>query len=271
MRPASDAYGSWTLRESYRPSNPAFPDGSIGRYWLTVQREIGAQENVATMRYEGIRLLERIERLWPLAVGVAMGRGSLGPKLRLLTEPTGWTSNHERLNVAVNSARGHTSLSVGQLNNRTWFKADWLPLPRVVEALVGYDTADDLTKELTELLYAAYTSNSSRARVVLLAKALEIVREMLPGRTDAQRERALPDGIREAMTQDLHSLFWRSNSRRETRHPITRVPTLALHPAMEAKEHAAFLKDADTVIRAVACTRLGMGVVVDATDNAQSA
>jgi hypothetical protein len=96
---------------------------------------------------------------------------------------------------------------------------------------------------------------------VLLSSALEIAREPLPGKTKAEKETLLAAELPGFLTEPLDQLFARANKHRETRHAITKIPTLAPHPAMQPNEYMDYFRDVDAVIRSVICRRLGLETI----------
>src|SRR5688500_11503524 len=86
-----ETVAGWTIRETYRP--PSGPVERHGRYHMVIEHQLGSGEDPQHWHYEGIRLANRIERIWPYAVGVAVGRGTFGIGLCPVNPPKGWRSN----------------------------------------------------------------------------------------------------------------------------------------------------------------------------------
>jgi hypothetical protein len=134
-------------------------------------------------------------------------------------------------------------------------------LARVVTALRAYPMLDDVMKELIDLHYRARHAPSGR-RELLLAKALEIVRPMLPGKTDKARERSLPPEIRASLTRPIAWLFNISNNRLETRHALRTKRPPVLQSKLSDEESTEFLRNADLLVRQVIGAALGLDAVV---------
>jgi hypothetical protein len=141
-----------------------------------------------------------------------------------------------------------------------WRTSSRFPLQTLVAGVAGYRSSDELTRAIIDFHFEGTMSETLNGPEFLFAKALDIVREILPGKTDEQKENSLPADLRETLTHSLHWLFEVANTRRDTRHPITKRP-LSLHPAMTGAEKLAYLRNTDAVLRGVVCHRLSIPYV----------
>jgi hypothetical protein len=122
---------------------------------------------------------------------------------------------------------------------------------------------DPVSRTLLELHYQALTARSATAGLFLLAKCLELVRELLPGRTDHARESSLPAQIRNGLKRSFHWLFDVGNNRLDVRHVVkSRAPLLQLHQRMTGQEYIDFRDDADAIVRTVISQRLGLSPLI---------
>ncbi|MEK9136828.1 MAG: hypothetical protein AAB393_06865, partial [Bacteroidota bacterium] len=87
----------------------------------------------------------------------------------------------------------------------------------------------------------------------------EIIRAILPGETDAERQRKLPAEIQARLAHGFHWFFDMANNRFNTRHAVRQGPQL--HPRMTVKEETEFLRQADLIIRGAISERLGIDLV----------
>jgi hypothetical protein len=257
-RPTKAVFEGWKLKEHYaRKVTPASKFDP--RYHLTIERTLTISDDIGHLHPEGVHMIERIERVWGIAAGVPLGRHVFAVGLATIDTPRGWSDNRRFADVALTRLQGG-GLIIGSIRfQRGGYSAPWWPLPRVLRALEKLKLASDIERELVELHYAAHSARGASAVTTLLfAKGLDIVRALLPGTNDAARERALPPDVKAALGQPFHRLFEQSNRRRETRHPVVHHPTPALQPAMSGAELMGYLRDADTVIRGVLCSRWGL-------------
>ena len=249
----------WRFREAYEPAEEPGVPADVGKYRLTIQRTVTVKDNVHELYAKGVDLVERVNRLWTVAAGVPFGLSGFSVLLSSLETPTGWETNLDEVDDAIQQAAGGLTGKV-DIYGVEWFHTSTLPLKRLITALKAYETLDDIMKELIDLHYEARRAPSRRGSF-RLAKALEIVRELLPGEDDKARERSLPPDVRSALTHPLSWLYEVSNKRRETRHPITKTGGLALHPELKPEEYQEFLRDADLVIRYAIGDALGLDVI----------
>lgn len=252
-------FDGWRFRETYdQEAEPSIP-ADVGKYRLTIERAVTVKDNVHELYARGVDLVERVNRLWTVVAGVPFGRSGFSVILASLETPLGWETNVDEVDDAIQQATGGLTGKV-DVYGVEWFHTPTFPLQRLITALNAYEALDEIMKELIDLHYEAPRSPSRRGSFHL-AKPLEIVRELLPGKNDKARERSLPAEVRSALTHPLSWLYEVSNERRETRHPVKKRGGLVLHPELRPEEYQDFLRDADLVIRSVISTALGLDVI----------
>jgi hypothetical protein len=218
-------------------------------------------EELSDVRYQGIELAETVERLWAFAAGMPLRHSGFGLHLVPVEPPKGWLSNAEDLDELLQRERGgYIVRSVGG-GYKHWRSSDHFPLRALLAALRAWPSADSMVKEIVELHYEAAMSSTRDGHHVLLSKGLEIVRALLPGRDDRRRQKHLPKEVQEHISHDLHWFFGIANNRLNTRHPVSGGTTPTLQPPMTGPETMAFLREADLILRGVACERLGLDIV----------
>jgi hypothetical protein len=257
--PASVTFEGWTFTELYEPDAHAEVRPGLGRYRLELSRAVSSIDEFWRLEPEGIHLLEDLQRVWAYAWGTPMHSSGFGVFLSIVRAPDGWLSNGDQLCEDLQRERGGLIVGGrGTSTSRHWRYAPQFPLRRALQALRWYrDTSEDnAVRELIQLHYRAHVVNDPDGPALILAKALDIVRELLPGETDAKKQTALPAGVEGLLAYPLHELFNLANNRRETRHPVVQGEA-ALHPPL-AGEGLGFLKSADLVVNAVASERLGL-------------
>ena len=258
--PASVVFDGWTFTELYEPGVHVDVRPGLGRYRLELSRAVASVDEFWHLEPEGIHLLEDLQRVWAYAWGTPMHSSGFGIFLSILRAPDGWSSNGDELCEALQRERGGLIVKGrGTSTSRHWRYAPQFPLRRAVQALRWYRAAseDNPVRELIHLHYRAHVINDSEGPPLILAKALEIVRELLPGKTTAEKQAALPPGVESLLSYPLNQLFNLQQNRRETRHAVVRTGA-ELHPPMDGVEGLAFLKSADLVVNAVVAERLGL-------------
>src|SRR5262249_1360938 len=129
----------------------------------------------------------------------------------------------------------------------------------------AYTGAPPIVRELIELHIRSQKSGDGR--LFLLAKALEIVGAFFRGDgSRASRNAGIEAEIRTTgtdnhLTQPVAWLVDIANERLDVRHAWNRdSPGLVLHPRMTTQERNDFTRNADLLIRAFICARLGLPV-----------
>lgn len=259
--PGSASYDGWTLREEWDPDRHKRGAEPYGEYRIIVERDVSSYDEVDERLVEGVHLVEDLERVWGYATGMALRSRGFSIGLGEFKPPKGWITNARAVKRVLQSQEsGLIAESIG-IRSTHWRTCEDFPLSPLVAALAAYRQADDLTRALVGFHFEGLMSGTDDGPEFLFAKGMEIVRKMLPGTDDLAKEAALHPDVRQSLTQSLHWLYEIANTRRNTRHPITKNPTLALHPAMTGREILDYLRNADSVIRGVVCERLGLPFV----------
>jgi hypothetical protein len=252
----------WDLSERFTPAAYTRGDVPYGSYRLILDRPIQIADHVWELHAQGVALIEDLELVWAFATGLPLRSAGFDLFLSEIAPPTGWRTNAREVDRELQAAK--QGLIVEDRSHSVhWRTAFSFPLATVAKALAAYETTDPVTRALVRFHYEGYMSATREGPYFLFAKALEVVRKLLPGRTDPEKERALDTEVRRSLHHDFHWLFDISNRRLETRHPTEQKgATATLHPPLDSREALAFLRDADTLIRAIACERLGLEMIL---------
>lgn len=257
-RPSNGEDGPFRLTDLWVPGKEVFDAVSYGEYRIRIEYLVADKFNLA----EGFPLLvdfcSHLEKLWPFATGSAMRGGGFAPYLDTYRVPAGWSSNRERVSVELQRRAGSKYIVKHLGGPVSHTIAGAFPVARLLPALDGYARIDRTTALLIELYYHAITSPMP---ILLFCKALEIVRALLPGRTDAQKQNALPADVRHHLRGNFHELFSLANNRLETRHAVGNKRGPALHPMLSRQERDQLLLDGDAIIRGIVCAKLGIPYV----------
>jgi hypothetical protein len=235
-------------------------------YGLRMECQVTTKEQAKRCDTEARQLAQDLNIVWAYVALV-----TLFPKrimIRLSESPNGWRTNFKKLkSLRPVKPRSSTAISgppgppvgftVNIKINPGKYKVvlPYMPLQLGLAAVEAYRTANQATRFLMNLHFGAIDQLGAGSQLFLFAKALELARVMLPGRTDPQKEAALSPGVRAALHQSFHWLFDIANNRLEIRH-VARGGSLL--PKLSPTESADFVHDADVVIRGVVERELGI-------------
>lgn len=226
-------------------------------YRIRFEAEVDSLEGLWKIRDEAFGLASDLDLIWSYVAGVP-----LFPTIRtvsLAPGPHGWTTNSDQAQAALSIGRAH--LANQQIVSRYLVTLPYLPLNASLKAVSSLRAADDVTRFLIELHVASLKDLTGSGAMVFLSKALEVVRAILPGDSDDQRERGLPQEVQAMMRRRLHWLYGIANQRVEVRHVIRDPSRLEFHPRLTHEEKRDYQSDGDIVVRAIICQRLGISFV----------
>ncbi|MBA7704942.1 hypothetical protein ES703_113765 [subsurface metagenome] len=230
------------------------PDGTVS-YSIWIETGVSSPEEIWAKKGTAFELADDLNRIWTYVCGQPINAARLG--LVAYHAPAAWTTNAEEVEKDLPAAISGLTYKEISIQTRHWTYCPELPLAKALDVRESYETASDFVRTLIELHYSALTSKRSEARLIFFAKALEIVRALLPGRKDQQKQKSLPAKITSDLHESLHWLFGMANTRSDVRHVVQRVTGPTLHPRMSAQEFRSFEHDADLVIRTAVCMQLG--------------
>jgi len=254
--PHQRTVGDWIIRESYEPlDDRTLPDGTVS-YSIWIETEVSSPEEIWAKRSTPFELADDLNRVWTYVCGQPINVARFG--LVACHAPAAWTTNAEEIEKDLQAAISGLTYKEISIQTRHWTYCPELPLAKALDVRESYETASDLVRTLIELHYLALTSEVSQARLFFFAKALEIVRGLLNGQNNEQKQNSLPANIRSGLRKSLRWLFKIANTRADVRHVVQRkVTPPTLHPPMSAQERRSFEHDADLVIRTAVCIQLG--------------
>ena len=171
----------------------------------------------------------------------------------------GWESNYREAEKEVNKGRAHATFSYEKVSNSAF---SYWPVKTALIARESYLLASEPIKAMVELHYFAHKVGDSYSSFFFLAKSLEIVRALLPGKTDVQKEKEFPDDVRSRMKTSFHDIVGLANTRYEIRHIVKDKNNISLHEKMNNSEINSFKHDADLIIRFVVCNNLGISLII---------
>lgn len=241
------------LRESHVPTPQKDLPPHIGEYIISIEATVGSSTEFHELSHKIGALAQDLDKFWVYGCGEP-----LSPVLTSLSfdvTPKGWHSNMEGVKKYLLD-NCHQMFAVVRIKNRHWVTMPFYPLLPALEARDAYRKADPPTKALADLHYAALKSSGGEGQLFSFAKALELAREVLEGKNDQAKEKALglsPGTLR----RSFHWLFDVGNNRYNTRHVVRKgFRPAKLHVRMTRQEIMDYKHDADWILRSLICQRL---------------
>lgn len=148
-------------------------------------------------------------------------------------------------------------MAIAKLGPRSghWLALPYFPLERALQIRPKCRFADPMLKALFEIHFGALKLRRSEGKLFALAKGLELVRVLLPGRGDDTKQKSLSDKVSNNLKRSLHWLFDIANNRFNIRHVVSqRGGKSELNPALTTAELLDYEHDADLVMRSVTCS-----------------
>lgn len=228
------------------------------RYWLEINAEVQSLDELWKRREKIYDFIEDLERVWPYAAGLPLR--PIHTELQVVYAPDGWTSNVEAVEHQIRIEQ-HELTGTISFSSRHWLEASRPPLRSACDALASFRKASSVIRSLIDLHLNALTSTGD-SRLVLFANALELVRDLLPGKDQHKRGDALQPEIRAELSRSFSWLFGMANNRFNIRHVVRNPTGPTLHPPMTREERRDFEHDADLVIRGVIVQHLGIDLSI---------
>jgi len=256
--PWREQIGSTILREVFRP-NPKHDvmHPGLGDYRVVIQASVQSEQELRERYQEISAVTQQIDRAWVYACGHALSESDfawIAPHIKMIDgRIQGWRTNYAATKKRFRVGRPSVKF---RFSRHDWAHYPKFPLAPAIQARDALVNASEIISSLVELHFYAHKALDDYSRLFFLAKALEVVRGLLPGTSDVEKQQSLPFSVSQKLTADLHSLYDIANNRYETRHVIRRSGFPSLHSHMTHEEIATFKKDSDLVIRSVVCDAL---------------
>lgn len=190
----------------------------LGPYGLRMEAIVRTKVEVNECKQAALYLAQDLNRVWPYVAGVP-----LFPQIliaRRINAPPGWRSNSDVVSKGLPMMLGPLRITGGAIRfgrpKPYLVTVTEMPLRSALTAVRKFRGADPITRLLMELHLGALNQPGTDSRLFLLAKALELIRALLPGRNDAQRQSALDPETRKRLRQPLHWLYGMANNRLES-------------------------------------------------------
>ena len=238
-----------------------------GDYNIIIETEVNSSSEIQSKHFEIKALINEIDRSWVYACGHPLNKkffSYMGPYVDFPDgNISGWKSNYRKAEKEVNKGRAHATFSFEMLAHSGF---PYWPLKLALVAREKYLSASEPIKALVDLHYFALKVEDSYSSFFFLAKSLELVRALLPGESDTQREKELSDEVRSRLKTSLHKIIGLANTRYEIRHIVRNKNNVSLHEKMKSSEIKIFKHDADLIIRFVVCNNLNIPLIIPKRD-----
>lgn len=244
-------------RDEYKSLKPG-----LGDYKIIIKSKISDEKELFDSYQQLSEISRQIDRAWLYACGHPLTKSDfslLTPHLQSLDgKISGWRTNYRATKKKLRKGKPSVNFKV---NRQDWAFYSVLPLEHALNIRTAILSSSDLIQSLIELHFYAHKVKDDYSRFFFFAKALEIVRKLLPGKDDKQKEKNLPFNISKELSCSLHSLYDLSNNRYETRHIMQKKKQQVMHQKMTVDEIRSFKHNADIILRAVTCQNLGIDYI----------
>lgn len=226
-------------------------------YCLRMEARVENQEELRERSRSALDLAGDLDLVWPYVAGAPLFPRVL--TIQLVKAPSGWRTNADRIgrHLPWVGPGFHAKMRMAG-GRRYWMTLPYMPLKPALEAVRAYRTSDAATRLLIDLHTRSLKEPGSDTELILLAKALELVRAVLPGRGDADKQKNLQAEVQASLTHPFAWLYNIANNRLEVRHVVKDRTRLRLLDRLTSSERKDYRHDADAVLRGVITQRLGI-------------
>lgn len=246
------------INEKLKHISPA-----LGDYQLIIETEVNDSSELQSKHFEIKTIIQELDRSWMYACGHPFNKKVLsfvGPYVDFPDgNINGWTSNYREAEKEVNKGKAHIVFSSEKVTHSSF---SYWPLKKALTVREAYNTAQENVAALVDLHFFAHKVEDSYSSFFFLAKSMELVQAMLPGKTDAKKEKKLPDEFRSRLKTSLHHIMGLANTRYEIRHIVKEKQNCTLHERLNNSEINVYKHDADLFIRFVACRELAIPLII---------
>ena len=212
-----------------------------------------------TAHFEVLDFVDELDKAWVYACGHPLTKKHFAFMSPHITVPdgklSGWKSNYREVEKEINKGKAHATISLIKLDHASF---PYWPLEVAINVRKEYLQSTEQAQTLVDLHYYAHKVKSGYAMLFFLAKSLELIRSLLPGRNNSAKEKQLPRDVREKLHSSFNHILGLSNKRFEIRHIVKNTKDSTLHTKLTNEELKIFKEDADLIIRAVVCKELGV-------------
>jgi hypothetical protein len=244
--PSGGAFEGFDLRETLKPVSISGVPPEVGEYTVSIERAIRSSDELLAASGQVRSFVLDLDKFWIYAAGEPLN--PIVKSVSLERGIAGWSHNELRVrDYLVRNCR--QMLAVVDSRVHHWVIMPQFPLVPALRARAAYQSATPSGQALVDLHYSALKSGYGEGRLFGLAKALELARQILPGKSDTTKQQALNTLVGDNLHRSLHWLMDMANNRYHTRHAVQKGLTVQLKPKMTGEEIADFEHDANLIIR----------------------
>lgn len=235
----------------------------LGDYQVIIEVKIADKSDLYERYQEVSALAKCLDRVWMYAGGhplIKKDFAFLSPHIKQIDGSLpGWTSNFDSVRKGLDKGKPHIEFKFKRIDHTIF---SFQPLRKALRIREAYISSTEPINTLIDFHYFSHKVEDGYSMIFFLAKGLELVRDLLPGKNDKQKEKELINEVREKLKMPFHNIFELSNKRYESRHVFNDKKNLILHPKMSNKEIRFFKHDADLIFRSIVCSNLGIDLVI---------
>lgn len=247
-------YEQFSLNERLNFISP-----NLGNYQIIIQTEVNNSRELQLKHFDIKAIAQELDRSWIYVCGHPLSKSVhdfLGPYLDFPDgKIDGWTSNYREAEKEASGNNGHVVIFHERISHKSF--QHWL-LDAALGVLEAYRGSHDNVKTLVDLHFFSHKVRDSYSSLFFLAKAMELVRAMLPGKTDKEKEEKLSTEFRSKLKTSLSNVMSLANNRYEIRHIVKDKKNCTLHQRLDSDEINQYKYDTDLFIRYIVCQNLSI-------------
>jgi hypothetical protein len=265
-KPAIIKIGDFIITESFSP-NSKYDEiaKNLGDYKVIIEKPINSKMELQESHHEITALIDDLDRAWMYSCGHPLTKKNFAFMAPIISQANGnfpgWSSNYKKVESDLNKGKAHAIISIKNMHHSV---LPYWPLKSSGEIREKYLDSLDYIKALIDLHYFAHKVGNGHAMLFFLAKALELIRSILPGKNDDKKEEQLPSTVRDKLHSSFHKILGLANTRFEIRHIVKDPKDSSLHQKLTHEEIDIFKNDSDLIIRAVVAMELDIPLCIPA-------
>ncbi len=224
----------------------------FGDYQITIKKSIRNNGELQDTHFEITSFIEELDKAWIYSCGHPLSKKNFSLSTKRVTiaggKLSGWKNNYQKVQESLDKGVAHAKF---KLLNPHWAYLDNWPLETSLEIRTKILESNEQIQSLVNLHYFARMVDNGQSRLFLLAKSLELVRSLLPGKDDNSKQKQLPEFVRKNLLSSFKNIMSLANNRYEIRHIVKNPKTTTLHERLSSQEIEVFLKDSDLIIKGV--------------------
>lgn len=234
----------------------------LGDYFVRIEIEINDESQLLDIYPKVSNLAKSLDKAWMYACGHPLSKRHFSfsaPYIEHIDGSIeGWSNNIKEIKEKMHRNEWSLDINVEHIH---WAYYNEYPLSNAMNIIDSLSHATEQLNTLVDFHYLSHKVEDGYSMCFFLAKGLELVRSLLPGKPLQVKEKNLSD-ISEHLYSSLNKLYDLSNNRFEVRHIVRNLENLTLHPRMTNEEFKIFKHDSDLVIRSVVCSNLGIDLLI---------